>query len=112
MVLELFREAFVMEGEHFHREDGGILSPVQADRGDRDARRVDAQSFMMASRNSPMAAAAPMRAARMTPIDWTMIGTSSTLPAAGPEYHPQARPTTRPPIRRPTPIFRLFPLPK
>src|SRR6059058_497416 len=63
---------------------------------------------MMASRNSPMAAAAPMRAARMTPIDWTMIGTSSTLPAAGPEYHPQARPTTRPPIRRPTPIFRLI----
>src|SRR5881396_3387683 len=67
---------------------------------------------MMARRNSPIAAAAPMMAARMTPIDWTMIPTRSTLGATGPAYQPQRIPTMRPPTSRPTPILRLFPLPK
>ena len=67
---------------------------------------------MIAKRKSPIAAAAPMTAARITPIDSTMMLTRFTLELNGPAYHAHNAPTTKPPTSSPTPIFRLFPLPK
>src|SRR5207244_2497283 len=62
---------------------------------------------MMASRKSPMAIAAPMIAARITPIDWMMTSIRTMPVEPGPEYQTQRIPTMRPPTRSPTPIFRL-----
>src|SRR5213594_70306 len=67
---------------------------------------------MIARRKSPIAAAAPMTAARITPIDWAMVPTRLVPALYGPAYHAQKTPTTKPPTRSPTPILRLFPLPK
>src|SRR6058998_1746657 len=67
---------------------------------------------MIARRKSPIAAAAPMTAARITPIDWAMVPTKLVPALYGPAYHAQKTPTTKPPTRSPTPILRLFPLPK
>src|SRR6266480_4247341 len=39
MVLELLGETLVLEGENLDREDPRVLSPVEADRGDRDPGR-------------------------------------------------------------------------
>src|SRR5207249_4667389 len=71
-----------------------------------------AQLFMIARRKRPIAAAAPMIAARITPIDSTMMLTRLTLELNGPAYQAHRVPTINPPTKRPTPIFRLFPLPK
>src|SRR3989337_781638 len=73
------------------------------------------QLFMMASRKRPMATAAPMAAARITPMDSRMPPvrpTLSLMKAYGPTPRAHTIPTARPPTSRPAPIFRLFPLPK
>src|SRR5437867_10242972 len=78
----------------------------------RGGARRPAQLFMIARRKRPIAAAAPMIAARITPIDSTMTLTRLTLELNGPAYQAHRVPTINPPTKRPTPIFRLFPLPK
>src|SRR5207245_9118861 len=78
----------------------------------RGGARRPAQLFMIARRKRPIAAAAPMTAARITPIDSTMTLTRLTLELNGPAYQAHRTPTINQPTKRPTPIFRLFPLPQ
>src|SRR2546422_1018531 len=140
VLLELVDQPLVPQGQDLHREDGRVLPSVEADGGHGYPRRhlrdaeYGIQIQLAANRHSDHRFRRVGRDrtgkcrgdARNSDEDFrgrvpnqiaqevrgAMVPTRLVPALYGPAYHAQNTPTTKPPTRSPTPILRLFPLPK